>query len=75
MENIAARRKLLAQAQLLVKTNDAETTFIACAALLDALSTLMSDWTGEVIRVSMAAEGKLGVLEIVKRPSAASVLN
>ena len=71
MSDIAARRKLLEQANLLVKTNDAATTFIACAALLDALSTLMSEWTGEVVRLRMTAEGRPDALDIVKRPSTA----
>lgn len=71
MIDIAARRKLLEQANLLVKTNDAATTLISCAALLDALSTLMSEWTGEVVRVRMTAEGRPDVLDMVKRPSTA----
>ena len=56
MRGIAARRKLLEQANMLVKTNDAATTLSACAALLDALGTLMSEWTGEVVCVRITAE-------------------
>ncbi len=75
MSDIATRRKLLEQANLLVKTNDAATTFIACAALLDALGTLMSEWTGEVVRVRMTLEGQPDVLDIVKRPSTAGAVH
>lgn len=71
MSDMAARRKLVEQANLLVKTNDATTTLVACAALLDALGTLMSEWTGEVVRVRMTAEGQPDVLDMVKRPSSA----
>lgn len=71
MSKIAARRKLLEQANLLVKTNDATTTLIACAALLDAMGTLMSELTGEVVRIRMTAEGQPDVLDMVKRPSTA----
>jgi hypothetical protein len=69
MSDIAARRKLLEQAKLLVSTNDAATTFKACAELLDALGTLMSEWTGEAVRVRMTADGQPDVLDMVKRPS------
>lgn len=53
MSNIAAKRKLLEQANLLVKTNDAMTTVIACSALLCALETLMSERTGQVVKIQM----------------------
>lgn len=69
MNEVATKRKLLEQANLLVKTNDATTTLVACAALLDALGTLMSDWTGEVVRVQMTAEGKPEMLDMSKRPA------
>ena len=69
MSDIAAQRKLLEQANLLVKTNDAATVFIACASLLDTLCTLMSEWTGEVVRVSMTAEGRPDALDMVKHPT------
>jgi hypothetical protein len=75
MSDIATRRKLLEQANLLVKTNDAATTLTACAALLDALGTLMSEWTGEVVRVRMTAEGQPEVLDMVKRPSTADAVH
>jgi hypothetical protein len=65
----ATKRKLLEQANLLVKTNDPTITLAACAALLDALGSLMSEWSGEVVRVRMTAEGQPDVLDMVKRPS------
>jgi len=68
MNEIAMKRKLLEQANVLVKTNDAGTTFIACAGLLDSLGALLSEWTGEVIRVRITIDGKPGVLEMVKSP-------
>lgn len=68
MPNIAVQRKLLEQANLLVKTNDATTTLVACAQLLDALGVLMSEWTGEVVRIRMTAEGQADVLDMVKHP-------
>ena len=71
MSEAATKRKLLEQANLLVKTNDPTTTLAACAGLLDALGSLMSEWTGEVVRVRMTAEGQPDVLDMVKRPSAA----
>ncbi len=72
MSESAMKRKLLEQANLLVKTNDAQTTLVAVAGLLDALGSLMSEWTGEVVRVRMTAEGQPDVLDMVKRPSPAS---
>lgn len=71
MSESATKRRLLEQANLLVKTNDPTTTLTACAGLLDALGSLMSEWTGEVVRVRMTAEGQPDVLDMVKRPSAA----
>lgn len=71
MSEVAMKRKLLEQANILVRTNDAQTTLVACAALLDALGSLMSEWTGEVVRVRMTAEGQPDVLDMVKRPSTA----
>lgn len=68
MSESATKRRLLEQANLLVKTNDATTTLSACAALLDALGSLMSEWTGEVVRVRMTAEGQPDTLDMVKRP-------
>jgi hypothetical protein len=32
----------------------------------------MSEWTGEVVRVRMTAEGQADVLDMVKRPAGAS---
>lgn len=71
MSEAATKRKLLELANLLVKTNDPKTTLAACAGLLDALGSLMSEWTGEVVRVRMTAEGQPDVLDMVKRPSTA----
>ena len=68
---IAAKRKLIEQANLLVKTNDAVQSLTSCAAVLDALGTLMSIWTGEVVRIRMTAEGQSDVLDMVKRPPTA----
>lgn len=68
MSAAATKRKLLEQAHLLVKTNDPATTFIACAALLDALGTLLSECTGEVVRVRMTAEGQPDSLDMSKQP-------
>ena len=65
---IATKRKLIEQANLLATTNDATTTLTACAALLDAAGTLMSNLTGEVVRVRMTAEGRPDVLDMVKYP-------
>lgn len=65
MSEAAMKRKLLEQANMLVKTNDAKTTLVA------ALGSLMSEWTGEVVRVRMTAEGQPDVLDMVKRPGAA----
>ena len=69
VSEVATKRKLLEQANLLVKTNDATTTFVACAALLDALGALMSEWTGEVVRVVMTADGQPDALDMTKQPS------
>lgn len=69
MSEAATKRILLEQANLLVKTNDPTTSLTACAAILNALGTLMSEWTGEVVRVRMTAEGQPDVLDMVKRPS------
>ncbi|MBE2887227.1 MULTISPECIES: hypothetical protein [Geobacter] len=45
MSEAATKRKLLEQATLLVKTNNNPTTTLAvCAAMLDALGSLMSEW-------------------------------
>lgn len=71
MSEAAMKRKLLEQANLLVKTNDPTTTLVAVAALLDALASLMSEWTGEAVRVRMTAEGQPDALDMVKRPGAA----
>lgn len=73
MSEAAMKRKLLEHANQLVKTNDATATLVACAGLLDALGSLMSMWTGEVVRVRMTAEGQSEVLDMVKRPPAAGV--
>jgi hypothetical protein len=72
MSEAATKRILLEQANLLVRTNDPKITLTACAAILDALGTLMSEWTGEVVRVRMTAEGQADVLDMVKRPAGAS---
>lgn len=69
MSEAAMKRKLLEQTNLLVKTNDATASLVACAGILDALGTLMSEWTGEVVRIRMTAEGQPDVLDMVKRPS------
>jgi len=71
MSEVAMKLKLLQQANLLVKTNDPKTTLVAVAGLLDALGSLMSEWTGEAVRVRMTAEGQPDVLDMVKRPSTA----
>lgn len=68
MSEIEAKRKLVEQTNVLVKSNDATATLVACAAILDALGTLMSMWTGEVVRVRMTAEGQPDVLDMTKRP-------
>lgn len=68
MSEIVAKRTLLEQANLLVKTNDATATLVACAAVLDALGTLMSIWTGEKVRIRMTAEGQTEELDMVKHP-------
>lgn len=73
MSEAATKRRLLDQANLLVNTNDPTTTLTACAGLLDALGSLMSEWTGEVVRVRMTAEGQPDVLDMVKRPSTAGM--
>lgn len=65
----ATKRNLLEQANAIVKTNDPTETLVAVASLLDALGTLMSEWTGEVVRVRMTAEGQPDVLDMVKHPS------
>lgn len=72
MDMIATKRKLIEQANLLATTNDATTTLTACAALLDAAGTLMSNLTGEVVRVRMTAEGQPDVLDMVKYPASAN---
>ncbi len=72
MDMIATKRKLIEQVNLLATTNDATTTLTACAALLDAAGTLMSNLTGEVVRVRMTAEGQPDVLDMVKYPTSAS---
>ena len=66
----ATKRKLLEQANAIVKTNDPTATLVAVASLLDALGTLMSEWTGEAVRVRMTAECQPDVLDMVKHPSA-----
>ena len=68
MSEVATKRKLMEQARLLVNANDATTTIVACAALLDALGALISYWTGEVVRVSMTAEGQPDALDMTKQP-------
>ena len=50
MSEAATKRKLLEQANLLVKTNDPTTTLAACAGLLDALGSLMSEWKRDIDR-------------------------
>jgi len=75
MSEAPMKRKLLEQANLLVKTNDPTTTLAACAGLLDALGSLMSEMTGEVVRVRITAEGQPDVLHMVKLPSAAGALH
>ena len=74
MREAAMKRKLLQQASLLVKTNDPTTTLVAVASLLDALGSLMSEWTGESVRVRMTAEGQPDVLDMVKHPSVPDLL-
>ena len=73
MREAAMKRKLMQQASLLVKTNDPTTTLVAVASLLDALGSLMSEWTGESVRVRMTAEGQPDVLYMVKHPSVPAV--
>ena len=73
MSEVAMKRKLLDQANILVRTNDAKTTLVACAALLDALGSLMSERTGEEVGGRMTAEGQPDVLDMAKRPSTAGV--
>ncbi len=65
------KRRLLAHAHLLVKTNDAPTTFTELALLLDALGDLMSDLTGEVVQIRMTAIGQPEILSLEKSPRAA----
>jgi len=71
MNEASMSRKLLEQANLLVKTRDPETTISACAGLLDALSSLLSEWMGETVRVRITAEGRPDVLDMIKHPSVA----
>ena len=68
MSEIESKRLLMEHANKLVKTNDATATLVAVVGVLDALGTLMSELTGEAVRLRMTAEGQPDVLDMVKYP-------
>lgn len=72
MRDILLRRQLLEQANTLVKTTDATASLAALAGLLDTLGTLLSGWTGEVVRVRITAEGQADDVDMVKSPAGAT---
>lgn len=68
MNDMALKRKLLEQTNVMVRTNSGEQALVALGELIGTLGDLLSAWTGEVVRVRITAEGKPDVVDMVKRP-------
>lgn len=68
MNDAVLRRTLLEQANEMVRTTDATASLNALTGLLDTLGSLLSVWTGEVVRVRITAEGQAEALDMVKAP-------
>jgi hypothetical protein len=68
VSDIAAKRKLVEQANLIAKSNDPEASFAAMAGVIDAIATLISGLTGESVRVRISAVGQPELLDMVKHP-------
>lgn len=72
MSEVVIRRRVAEATQRLVKgTTDPALTLANFAAVLDALGALMSEWTGEVVRVRVTAEGQPDMVDMVKLPDGA----
>lgn len=69
MNEIVVKRRLAEATQKLVKCNDPASGMAHMAGVLGALGDLLSGWTGEVVRVSVTAEGQPEALTMTKPPA------
>ena len=70
MNEVVIRRRVAETTQKLVKgSTDPALTLKNFAEVLAALGDLMSEWTGEVVRVRVTAEGQPDMVDMVKRPA------
>ena len=72
MSDIALRRKLLEQAQLMVRTNNPEVCMQQFSGLLNTLGDLLGAWTGEKVRVHITAAGQGESVDMQKAPESAA---
>lgn len=69
MNDIELRRTLLEQANTMVRTTDETALLAAVAGMLNTMGTLLSGWTGEVVRVRITAEGQPDAVDMTKLPA------
>lgn len=69
MNDMALRRRMLEQANLLAKVNGGDRALLAFGALLSTLGELLSAWTGEPVRVQVTAAGQAEKVDMVRGPS------
>jgi len=64
MNDVVIKRELAEATQRIVKSRDPNMP--AVAGVLNALGNLLSEWTGETVRVQVTAEGQTEAIDMTK---------
>jgi hypothetical protein len=67
MTDIAIRRKLLEHTNTMIRTTNPDTCMREFAHVIDCLGSLLSEWTGEKVRVQITAEGQEESVDMEKQ--------